>query len=94
MHLKDDKRPEELLAAYLLDLRSEYEAELRLLTEIQRALEGFRSARTDRVRARAKEALTQQLRLLNGANKSIHDALAESEPLIRALENPTNGMLQ
>jgi hypothetical protein len=82
------------LAVYLLDLRSEYEAELRLLTEVQRSLERFRSARTAAVRVRAKEMLMQQMRLLNGANRAIHDALAQSEPLVHALEDPTDRTVQ
>lgn len=82
------------MALYLLDLRSEYEAELRLLTEVQRALERFRTAGTTAVRARAKAMLTQQLQLLGGANRSIRDALAEAAPRIRALENLTEGTLQ
>jgi hypothetical protein len=88
------KSPEADLALYLLDLRSEYEAELRLLTEVQRALERFRTARTTAVRARAKEMLTQQLRLLDGANRSIHDALAQAPPKLGALGNLNESTLQ
>ncbi len=94
MDANDAKHPEEQLAEYLLDLRSEYEAELRLLTEVQRALERFRSARSAGIRARAKQMLTQQLRLLDGANKSIHEVLADSAPLIQALEDQTGRTLQ
>ena len=82
------KTPEDQLAVNLLDLRSEYEAELRLLTEVQRALEAFRGARTADARAQAKELLIQQLRLLSGANRSIGDALVEFAPLIQALQHP------
>jgi hypothetical protein len=90
-------RADEELALYLLDLRSEYEAELRLLTEVQRGLERFRTARTASVRARAKEMLTQQMRLLDGANRSIHDVLSDAGPLLAALadsEPPSDGPLQ
>ena len=89
--------PQDELALYLLDLRSEYEAELRLLTEVQRGLERFRGARTAGVRARAKEMLTQQMRLLDGANRSIGDVLGEAAPLLAALgdSDPTpEGSLQ
>ena len=74
------------LALYLLDLRSEYEAELRLLTEVQRQIERFRSARTDAVRSRAKDVLVQQMRLLEGANQSIASVLDEAGPLLAALD--------
>ena len=76
------------LAAYLLDLRSEYEAELRLLTEVQRQLERFRTARTEGVRSRAREVLVQQMRLLDGANLSIGSMLREAEPLLAELGDP------
>ena len=74
------------LAMYLLDLRGEYEAELRLLTEVQRQLERFRTARTDAVRSRARDILIQQMRLLGGANQSIGSVLNEAGPLLAALQ--------
>ena len=73
------------LALYLLDLRSEYEAELRLLTEVQRQLERFRGARSDAVRARARDVLLQQMHLLKGANQSVGSVLSEAGPLLAAL---------
>ncbi len=73
------------LALYLLDLRSEYEAELRLLTEVQRQLERFRGARSDAVRKRARDVLTQQMHLLRGANQSVASVLSEGGPLLDVL---------
>jgi len=76
------------LALYLLDLRSEYEAELRLLTEVQRQLERFRGARSNAVRARARDVLKQQMRLLIGANESIGSVLGEAGSHLAALDDP------
>ncbi len=76
------------LALYLLDLRSEYEAELRLLTEVQRQLERFRAARSDAVRARARDVLRQQVRLLIGAHESIGSVRGEAGAHLAALDDP------
>jgi hypothetical protein len=67
-----------LLALYLIDLRAQYEAELRSLTQAQRALEQYRGSGTDEARRQFKSALQTELRRLETDNRSVRDALAEA----------------
>lgn len=67
-----------LLALYLIDLRAQYEAELRSLTEAQRALEQYRASSTDEARRQFKLALRTMLHRLDTDNRSVRDALVEA----------------
>jgi septal ring factor EnvC (AmiA/AmiB activator) len=67
-----------LLALYLIDLRAQYEAELRSLTQAQRALEQHRGSSTDEARRQFKSTLLTELRRLETDNRSVRDALTEA----------------
>jgi hypothetical protein len=67
-----------LLALYLIDLRAQYEAELRSLTEAQRALEQYRASSTDEARRQFKHTLRTQLQHLDTDNRSVRDALTDA----------------
>jgi hypothetical protein len=67
-----------LLALYLLDLRAQYEAELRSLTAAQRALEHYRTAATDEARRQFKITLSTELRALAATSEAVRDGLNEA----------------
>jgi hypothetical protein len=77
---------ESLLAVYLLDLRGQYEAQLRALTTAQRALEEYRSADGPEKRTQTLSVLRQQLQLLRAATATVSDGLTEAEREIGLLE--------
>ena len=77
---------ESLLAVYLLDLRSQYEAQLRALTTAQRALEEFRAAEGPEKRTQTLSVLRQQLQLLRGATTVVADGLTEAEREVDLLD--------
>jgi hypothetical protein len=64
---------ESLLAVYLLDLRGQYEAQLRALTTAQRALEEHRAADGPEKRIQTLSVLRQQLQLLRAATAAVTD---------------------
>ena len=85
----DKDKPEDLeslLAVYLLDLRGQYEAQLRALTTAQRALEDFRAADGPEKRTQTLSVLRQQLQLLRSANTTVVDGLTEAEREVGLLE--------
>jgi septal ring factor EnvC (AmiA/AmiB activator) len=67
-----------LLALYLIDLRAQYEAELRSLTQAQRALEQYRGSSTDEARRQFRSTLMTELRRLETDNGSVRHALTEA----------------
>jgi hypothetical protein len=67
-----------LLALYLIDLRAQYEAELRSLTAAQRALERYRTAATDEARRQFKITLSNELRALDATSEAVRDGLNEA----------------
>ena len=77
---------ESLVAVYLLDLRGQYEAQLRALTTAQRALEEFRAADGPEKRIQTLSVLRQQLQLLRAANATVVDGLIEAEREVALLE--------
>ncbi len=80
-----------LLAVYLLDLRSQYERQLRELTAAQRALEEMRSGDGHEKRVQSHTLLQQRIRSLRAINATVLDALAEAEretALIDPSQNP------
>ena len=64
-----------LLSVQSLDLRAEYEAKLRILTEIQREIEALRSADTIGVRRRALDQLEKRFSALTDANRDASQTL-------------------
>ena len=84
-----DSSPEDLeslLAVYLLDLRSQYEAQLRALTTAQRALEEFRAAEGPEKRTQTLSVLRQQLQLLRATTAAVTDGLTEADREVGLLE--------
>ena len=84
-----DTTPEDLqslLAVYLLDLRGQYEGQLRSLTTAQRALEEYRSADGPEKRTQTLSVLRQQLQLLRAATAAVTDGLTEAEREVGLLE--------
>jgi len=77
---------ESLLAVYLLDLRGQYEAQLRALTAAQRALEEFRAADGPEKRTQTLAVLGQQLQLLHASNTVVTAGLTEAERELELLE--------
>ena len=77
---------ESLLAVYLLDLRGQYEAQLRALTTAQRALEEFRAADGPEKRTQTLSVLGQQLQLLHASNTTVTEGLREAEREVGLLE--------
>ena len=75
-----------LLAVNLLDLRAQYEAQLRVLTTAQRALEEHRVAEGPEKRTQTVAVLRQQLHLLRAATTVVTDALTEADREIGLLE--------
>ena len=75
-----------LLAVNLLDLRAQYEAQLRSLTTAQRALEEYRVAEGPEKRTQTVAVLRQQLQLLRAATTVVTDALTEADREIGLLE--------
>jgi len=78
---------ESLLAVYLLDLRSQYEAQLRALTTAQRALEEFRAAEGPEKRTQTLSVLRQQLQLLRAATATVTDGLMDADREVGLLES-------
>jgi hypothetical protein len=88
-----DDRPENLeslLAVYLLDLRSQYESQLRELTAAQRALEELRAADGPEKRVQSHAVLSQRIQLLRATNQTVAEGLTEAEREI-ALIDPAKG---
>ena len=77
-----------LLALYLIDLRSQYEAELRSLTNAQRSLEQYRTATTDEARRQFKITVLTELRMLDTVKESMGDALKEALQQADKLDPP------
>jgi hypothetical protein len=77
-----------LLALYLIDLRSQYEAELRSLTNAQRSLEQYRGATTDEARRQFKITVLTELRMLDTVKESVRDALKEALRQADKLDSP------
>ena len=77
---------ESLLAVYLLDLRGQYEAQLRALTAAQRALEEYRAADGPEKRTQTLSVVRQQLQLLRAATATVTDGLTEAERDVGLLE--------
>jgi hypothetical protein len=77
-----------LLAVYLLDLRSQYEAQLRDLTAAQRALEEMRAADGPEKRTQSAATLRQRIQLLRAANTTVGDALTEAEREVDLIDPP------
>lgn len=73
-----DPEFESILAVYLIDLRSEYESELRELTKLQRYLEDFRRASREEERRQLFVLMTGAIESLRTANKSVSHALADA----------------
>ena len=76
-----------LLAVYLLDLRGQYEAQLRSLTTAQRAIEEYRAADGPEKRTQTLSVLRQQLQLLRAAVVTVTEALTEADREIALLED-------
>ena len=75
-----------LLAVYLLDLRAQYEAQLRALTAAQRALEEHRAADGPEKRTQTLSVLRQQLQLLRAATDIVMDGLTEADREVALLD--------
>ena len=75
-----------LLAIYLLDLRGQYEAQLRSLTTAQRALEEYRAADGPEKRTQTLSGLRQQLQLLRAATGTVIEGLNEADREVALLE--------
>ena len=86
----DRENLDSLVAVYLLDLRSHYEAQLRHLTAAQRALEEARTASGPGKRTQAVSVLRQRVQLLRAANTTVADALTEAEREVSLLDPGTN----
>ena len=76
-----------LLAVYLLDLRAQYEAEMRLLTEAHRQIERYRTGASE-AKLQARASLLQNLNLLVTANTTIRDGLEEAINQVLRLGEP------
>jgi hypothetical protein len=85
--MSDESTPA-MLALYLLDLRAQYELELRLLTRLQRLLEEFRGAEASEPRRHTYVGLEQQMKALRSAHRTIDDALAGAEQQLEACRPP------
>jgi hypothetical protein len=70
---------------YLIDLRAQFEAQLRHLTAYQRSLELYRAARGHEGRVQYRHEMLQQLRLLEASNTEIERSLTEAERQTSAL---------
>jgi hypothetical protein len=79
-----------LLAVYLLDLRGQYEAQLRSLTTAQRALEEYRAAEGPEKRTQTLSILRQQLQLLRAATATVTDGLTEADREVGLLESQSS----
>jgi hypothetical protein len=66
------------LAVFLINLRAQYEAQLRELTGAQLDLELYRSASSDPQRRQSVVGLRAHLRNLKNATESVTDTLAEA----------------
>ena len=77
---------ESLLAVYLLDLRGQFEAQLRSLTTAQRALEEYRAAEGPEKRTQTLSVVRQQLQLLRAATTTVTDGLTEADREVGLLE--------
>jgi hypothetical protein len=86
MHVHDDSAS--MLAVYLLDLRAQYELELRLLTKLQRALEEFRAPTRAEPQRHLYVQLEDQVKALRYAHRTIEEGLAETEHQLRQLRPP------
>jgi hypothetical protein len=78
---------ESLLAVYLLDLRGQYEGQLRALTTAQRAMEEYRAADGPEKRIQTLSVLKQQFQLLRASNTAVADGLTEAEREVALLED-------
>jgi hypothetical protein len=83
MQVQDDSAS--MLAVYLLDLRAQYELELRLLTKLQRALEEFRAPTRAEPQRHLYVQLEEQVKALRYAHRTIEEGLAETENQLRQL---------
>jgi hypothetical protein len=77
-----------MLAVYLLDLRAQYELELRLLTKLQRALEEFRAPTRPEPQRHLYVELEEQVKALRYAHRTIEEGLLETETQLRHLRPP------
>lgn len=64
-----------LLSVQSLDLRAEYEAKLRILTQIQRDIESLRSSVSSAQRQRALDQLDKRFTELSAANRDAGQTL-------------------
>ena len=78
-----------LLAIYLIDLRAQYEANLRILTNAQRYVEQHRAAATDDARRQFKHSAGTELRALQTANTTVRDARHEAMRQVEVLAPKT-----
>src|SRR5690348_8966162 len=80
-----DLELESVIAVYLIDLRAEYEAELRALTKMQRHFEEFRRASRDEERRQAFLLVCNALAALRTSNGSIDRALVDAATQLNSI---------
>ena len=76
-----------VFALCLLDLRTQYEAQLRFLSKAQRALEEYRGSGAPEERAQTLAVIREQMQRMRAATSPVAAALAEAEREAALLES-------